>query len=426
MRKLTLMAAMVAAGLSGQALAENIAIVGGKVHTLGAKGSLDLATVLVSDGKIQQVKAGEHKPEGYRVIDASGKVVTPGIIGAYTSLGLVEVNSWAGVVDATAKPTGLTTSGAALDASYGINPDSTLINISRVEGVTSAATNLYNTETMFQGQGSIIDLGNKNQPLIKARAFVAIDAGDGGAHAVGDTRAAFWPSLENAIAEVKAAKGKTLSPFTEWHGQLTPADIKALQPVVEGKTPLLMDARKASDIRQVIGFKKRHSKINVVLVKGIEAWRVADELAAAGIPVILDPESNLPFGFDELGATLTNAARLQQAGVKVAIGMETHNIRLSKQHAGNAVANGLPWEQGLAALTRNVAEIYGIDKDYGTLEQGKVADVVVWSGDPLEVMETAETVIINGEQIEMTSRQTKLRDRYLDLKQDKPFAYKRP
>lgn len=426
MKKLTLMAAMVAAGLSGQVLAENIAIVGGKVHTLGAKGSLDSATVLVSDGKIQQVKAGEHKPEGYRVIDASGKVVTPGIIGAYTSLGLVEVNSWAGVVDATAKPTGLTTSGAALDASYGINPDSTLINISRVEGVTSAATNLYNTETMFQGQGSIIDLGNKNQPLIKARAFVAIDAGDGGAHAVGDTRAAFWPSLENAIAEVKAAKGKTLSPFTEWHGQLTPADIKALQPVVEGKTPLLMDARKASDIRQVIGFKKRHSKINVVLVKGIEAWRVADELAAAGIPVILDPESNLPFGFDELGATLTNAARLQQAGVKVAIGMETHNIRLSKQHAGNAVANGLPWEQGLAALTRNVAEIYGIDKDYGTLEQGKVADVVVWSGDPLEVMETAETVIINGEQIEMTSRQTKLRDRYLDLKQDKPFAYKRP
>jgi len=426
MRKLTLMAAMVAAGLSTQVIAENIAIVGGKVHTLGAKGSLNSATVLVSEGKIQQVKQGEHKPEGYRVIDAKGKVVTPGIIGAYTSLGLVEVNSWAGVVDATAKPNALTTSGAALDVSYAINPDSTLINVSRVEGVTSAATNLYSTETMFLGQGSIIDLGNKTRPLIKARAFIAMDAGDGGAHTAGDTRAAFWPALENAIAEVKAAKGKTLSPLTEWHGVLTPADVKALQPVLQGKTPLLMDARKASDIRQVIAFKKRHSQINVVLVKAIEGWRVADELAAADIPVILDPESNLPFGFDELGATLTNAARLQQAGVKVAIGMATHNIRLSKQHAGNAVANGLPWEQGLAALTRNVAEIYGIDKDYGTLEQGKVADLVVWSGDPLEVMETAETVVINGEQIEMTSRQTKLRDRYLDLKQNKPFAYKRP
>ena len=426
MRKLTLIAALTASVLTQSAQAENLAIVGGKVITMGAKGVVENGTVLVADGKIKQIKGGSDVPAGYRVIDATNKVVTPGLIGAYTSLGLVEVNSWAGVVDATAKSTSFSSTGAALDSSYGINPDSTLMNINRVEGITTAATGLYDAESLFQGQGSFITLGDKQTPLVKAGAFMAVDAGDGGAALTGDTRAAFWPVLENAMAEANLVKGKRLTAQDEWHGQLSRADVNALQPVVFGEMPLLMDARRAADIRQVIKFKQRHPKIKVVLLKGVEAWRVADELAAANIPVILDPESNLPFGFDELGATLTNGARLQKAGVTIGIGMATHNIRLARQHAGNAVANGLPWEQGMAALTANVAEIYGLDNLYGSLEKGKVADVVIWSGDPLEVMESAETVIINGEQIEMTSRQTKLRDRYLNLKQDKPMGYIRP
>ena len=106
--------------------------------------------------------------------------------------------------------------------------------------------------------------------------------------------------------------------------------------------------------------------------------------------------------------------------------METHNIRLARQHAGNAVANGLSWDQGLAALTINVARLYGIDDKLGSLEAGKLADVVIWSGDPLEVTEAAELVLIAGEKVEMQSRQSKLRDRYLKLQTDKPMQYVRP
>jgi len=123
---------------------------------------------------------------------------------------------------------------------------------------------------------------------------------------------------------------------------------------------------------------------------------------------------------------LENAARLHKAGVTVVIGMDTHNIRLATQHAGNAVANGLPHSAGIAALTINVAKIFGMDDQIGSLEPGKVADIVIWSGDPLEVTQTAEQVFIQGEQIDMTSRQTKLRDRYLQRNALKPVGYTRP
>ena len=173
-----------------------------------------------------------------------------------------------------------------------------------------------------------------------------------------------------------------------------------------------MFADRAADIRQVIAFKQRYPKIKVVLVKGMEAWRVAEELADADIPVIIDPEFNLPGSFEQLGATLANAQRLEAAGVMLAIGMETHNIRLATQHAGNAVAFGMSWEGAMAALTVNPARIFGVPDQLGTLTSGAKADVVVWSGDPLEVTEAPEVVIIDGEVMEMTSRQIKLRDRY--------------
>uniref|UniRef100_UPI0026258F32 amidohydrolase family protein n=1 Tax=uncultured Paraglaciecola sp. TaxID=1765024 RepID=UPI0026258F32 len=204
------------------------------------------------------------------------------------------------------------------------------------------------------------------------------------------------------------------------------ADIASLIPVVKGEIPLLVDARRTADIRQVIALKQRQPQLNIVISYATEGWRVAKELADNNISVILNPEANLPFGFDQLGATLKNAGRLADAGVSVSIGMETHNIRLARQHAGNAVANGLSWQQGLAALTINVAKVYGIDDKLGSLEAGKVADVVIWSGDPLEVTEAADTVLVAGEPIEMQSRQTKLRDRYMLLQTDKPKQYVRP
>jgi imidazolonepropionase-like amidohydrolase len=406
--------------------AKSIAIVGAKVHTMSSQGTIDDATVLIKDGKIQKVMQGEPALAGYDIIDAKGKVVTPGLIGASTSLGLVDVGFSGGTNDSNSSLTSISKTGAAFDVSYAINSDSSLMAIARIEGVTSAATSMGRTGQLFNGQGAMISLGNVSDPVIQAKAFISTRVGNSGADTMGGSRSVLWVSLEKALAEAKFAIGKPLTPIDEWHGELSRADIAALIPLVKGEMPLLIDARRAADIRQVIALKQRQPQLDIVITYATEGWRVAKELADNNIPVILDPEANLPFGFDQLGSTLKNAGRLAAAGVKVSIGMETHNIRLARQHAGNAVANGLSWDQGLAALTINVAKLYGIDDKLGSLEAGKLADVVIWSGDPLEVTEAAEMVLIAGEKVDMQSRQSKLRDRYLTLQTNKPMQYVRP
>jgi imidazolonepropionase-like amidohydrolase len=184
---------------------------------------------------------------------------------------------------------------------------------------------------------------------------------------------------------------------------------------MDGGAPMVFDVDRASDIRKVITFAQRE-KLRVVIKGGTEAWRVGGELAAAKIPVVLNPLNDLPQSFDAVGATLENAARLQKAGVKIAFSFDDpapHNIRKLRQAAGIAVAHGLSWDDGLAALTRNPAEIFGVAATNGSLERGHPADLVLWSGDPLEVTTLADRVFIQGQAQVMRSRQTELRDRYL-------------
>lgn len=410
MRKLIIAAAIASAGFAQSALAQNIAITGAKIYTQTEQGVIENGTLLIRDGNIESIGTDANVPDGYREYDARGKVVTPGLVGAMTSLGLVEVESWAGVVDASVGDASVSHSGAAFDVSYAINPDSTVLDVSRIEGVTSAATTISYTDYLFQGQGSVISLG-KGAEIIKPRAFTVLDVGGNGAEHSGGSRAALWVTLEKLFDE---ASGLSEAPGldTVWEGLNTRADIEALQRILSGDMPLVMEAERKSDILQILAFKKRHPEVNIILMDAAEAWRVADELAEANIPVIMNPEMNLPDSFEAIGASIENAARLAKAGVKVAVGMETHNIRLATQHAGNAVANGLTHEQGIASLTSNPASILGVSDRVGSLAAGKQADVVIWSGDPLEVTEFAEQVFINGEPIDMDSRQTELRDRY--------------
>ena len=233
-------------GISASASASQFAIVGGKVHTLSAQGTLDEATVLIKDGKVEQIIAGTQSPRGYARIDAAGKVVTPGFIGAYTALGLVEVGFSAGQVDASTTNHPVTTIGAAIDVSYGINADSSLIPITRMEGFTSAVTGIEYSDYLFKGQGAVIQLTD-NDPLLKARAFMALSVNNSSVSDAGGTRGTLWVALNQALNEAESAIAAPLSPTQPWHGLISRADAKALSHVVQGPNPLLIKADRKAD-----------------------------------------------------------------------------------------------------------------------------------------------------------------------------------
>jgi imidazolonepropionase-like amidohydrolase len=201
-------------------------------------------------------------------------------------------------------------------------------------------------------------------------------------------------------------------------------DLEALARVVRGDMPLVVSVHRASDIESVLRFAAEQ-RLRIVLTGASEAWMVAPAIAAAGVPVVLNPLANLPERFEALGSTLTNAKILHGAGVVIAfMSGEAHNARNVRQAAGNAVAHGLPWEAALAALTANPAKIWGVSATCGTLEIGKDADLVVWSGDALEVTSAAELVFIAGVEIPLESRQSYLARRYLRPGGDPPPAYR--
>jgi hypothetical protein len=209
---------------------------------------------------------------------------------------------------------------------------------------------------------------------------------------------------------------------------LTPAGRDTLKKYFGGGGRVMVGINRAADIRQLLRWAKRRD-VRIAISGGAEAWRVARELAAADVPVFVDTLANLPADFDRIGATLENAARLQAAGVPVGFtqsGDASHNARKIRQLAGNAVANGMPWADALAALTRVPAEAFGVGGQLGSIAPGQRADLVLWSGDPLELGSLAEQVWLDGRAQPMRSRQTDLRDRYLRGDNGLPRAYPAP
>lgn len=410
------------AALSFHAGAQTIAITGGTVHTMAGDEPLEGATVLIEDGRIAAVGTDVDVPEGARVFDADGRVVTPGLIDAHGQIGLVEVSAVDGTMDA-----GMNVGrqgdhpyadrfSAAFFAPDGFNPASTLIPINRIEGITRAMAAPVATKTVIAGQGAMADLsGSANSLMPETRALYAA-LGETGAALAGGPRAAAMLHLRQSLADARdyAEHGDDYAEGQRRPYAINRLDLEALAGYLDGRRPVVVTAHRASDIRAALRLAEEQG-LDLVIRGGAEAWRVADTLAEADVPVILDPLLNLPVSFEALGATLENAARLQAAGVTVSLATGgSHNARKLKQGAGNAVANGLPWIEGLKAITINPARTFGVDDRLGTLEEGKLADVVVWNGDPLEVTTTIEQVFIGGEPVPMESRQTRLRDRYLD------------
>jgi imidazolonepropionase-like amidohydrolase len=398
--------------------AATIAIVGGKVHTVGPQGTIDNGTVLIVDGRIAAVGEDVEIPTGAETIDATGKVITPGLFSPFSQLGLVEVTSSAGPTDYEQRGDRFT---AGFDVADAYNPLSTLIAVNRIEGVTRAVIapqpgypDESGSGNVLAGLAAVVNLGD-DDVLDQRGSGLVVALGEYGSNFAGGTRTAAWLTLRNALDEALD--------YREHRGDFergmrreyvhSMADLDALQGVVNGNTPLIVAIDRASDIEVLIRLVNEYS-LKAIINGGAEAWMLADELAAAGIAVLADPFANLPANFDRLNARFGAPAILANAGVKVAIGDgSSHNARNMAQAAGNAVAHGMDWNAALRAITLTPAEIYGVAASVGSLEAGKAADVVIWPGDPLELTNYPEQVFINGEKISMVSRQTLLRDRYL-------------
>jgi imidazolonepropionase-like amidohydrolase len=408
--------------LPGIATAGTIAITNAEIHTLGRGGVIAHGTLLIRDQRIEAIGANLALPPGAQVIDAGGKPVTPGLFAAYTSLGLKEIDGVEESDDSAAKKPRYS---AALDVADAFNPRSTLIPVNRIEGLTRAATAPASADggSLISGQGAVISLGSLSQWLVKPKAAMYAQLGETGASLSGGSRTTAWAALREAFDDVRRAGAPRVNP--EHPSQLTEEDIEALRPVLAGEEPLVLYLNRASDILAALKFADDNG-IKLIVRGGAEAWLVAQPLAEHQVPVILDPRLDLPQHFESLAARADAATLLQKAGVLLAFALDddfaTHNARNVRQLAGNAAAQGMDHEAALAAITLNPARIYGVDNTLGSLEAGKIADVVLWDGDPLETTSFPRAVFIEGREVPAISRQTELRDRYLQRLHLGPYA----
>ena len=364
--------------------------------------------VLVQDGRIAALGKGLAAPADARIVDAAGRPVTPGIFGGLTRIGLEEIGLDSGNGDHSQR---LGQMRPEFDVTQAWNPDAPSVVVHRMNGITFTVLTPGSASggSIVAGQGAPASLAGRE--ALAPRAMF-IDLGGDANDLSGGSRAAQFMLLRQAVVEARAPN------LVMVHDErlLSPSGRQVLLAFLKGSGVFVFDVDRAVDIRRTIEFAQQE-KIRIVIRGGAEAWRVAPQLAAAGIPVLVDPLDNLPSSFDAVGATMRNAARLHAAGVTVGISMRSPDIDdagKTRQAAGNAVAQGLPWAAGLAAITRVPAEIFGVADRFGTLAPGRPADLVLWSGDPLEVSSVADLVVADGQVQSGVSRHTLLRDRYLE------------
>ena len=408
----SLASSAVAAQDPGSSPGQALLIRNATVHTASERGTLHNADVLVQGGRIAAIGSGLSSASA-QVVDAQGRPLTPALFGGITGIGIEEVSGEASTRD-TALALGEDAKHMVVrpefDVTLAYNPDSILLPVARVEGIGFTLLTAGSTPggSIVGGQGAVVRLDGEPDPAGPKVLFVALGAG--ASNLTGASRAGQWMLLDQLVDELRGR-----IPAGSDIALLTPAGRAAFKRYLDDGGRVVAQVNRAADIRQLLRWSQRHA-VKVAISGGAEAWKLAPQLAAANVPVFVDPLVNLPASFDQIGATLENAARLRAAGVRVGFTQSddaSHNARKVRQLAGNAVANGLPWEDGLAGLTRVPAETFGVGDRLGTISVGKLADLVLWSGDPLDVAHTAQQVWLGGRAIPMRSRQTELRDRYL-------------
>ena len=394
-------------------LAQTIAITGGTVYPVSGP-RIESGTVVIRNGVIVAVGANVAVPAGATVIDATGKWVTPGLFNAGTQIGLTEISAVPGTNDGSLDGNDVA---ASFNVAAAINPASQLIGVTRAAGVTTVLS--APDGGLISGQAVVIDLDGTTAQAMLAGPRAAMVVNLGAHEAGGGSRAGVLARLRRVLGDARQylARREDYNQARMQPLAAPAADLAALEPVLAGTLPLIAIADNHNDIEAALRLAADFRPLKLIIGGGAEAWMVADRLKAANVPVIVAPLTNIP-SYDQLGARYGNAGRLSAAGVRVAFttsGDGSHNARNVKQEAGNAVSYGMTWDQALRAVTLTPAEIFGLGARYGSLQAGRVANVVVWSGDPFEFSTAVEHVFIRGQEVALTSRQTELLERYKTL-----------
>ena len=383
--------------ISPFSLSDELLLKNAKIHTATDKGTIEKADILIRDGII--VKIGKNIVS-YRAVekDLSGKVISPGLIAPQTQLGIVEIEL---IPETRDDRSDIYSAGLSIDSAF--NPSSTLIPYNLTGGVTLSLTS-PSSSGLFSGLTSVFSLsGSLEESLVSSNIALSANI-SGGEDSMAAKILLLEDSLDLSSLVLSSYKGdlkydRSVPEDVNYSNR----DLVALKKVINKEIPLVVRANRASDILTLIKLAERRD-INLIINGAEEGWRVSRQLAEAEIPVILQPIDNIPNSFNELGSRLDNASLLHESGVKILIGShDTHNAYLSRQGAGIAVSYGLPWEEALKGLTKNIAEVFKLEKR-GSLQPGYIADIVIWSGDPLEVTSFVEQVYLSGEFVPTKNR----------------------
>ena len=395
---------------SCSAMAASVAIKNATIYTSGAKGVLTDASVVFEDGKITAVNPANLAAD--TIIDAKGKIVTPGFISAMNQVGLVEVGAVATSRDAGAKKASI-----LFDPSYAFNYESSLIPFARKGGITRSVVAPSSWSDTFIGQAFTALMNSEMDSVVNTEVAVVAKFGGSSSGSRASSLIALIDKLEGQQKKLDKAKDKK---DDEKKAKDPSDEEKLLTALIKGEKPLVASASRASDILHLIKIKKDFG-VDVIIAQGKDAVKVKSQLAEANIPVLIQSVDNLPGNFDSLGASLTTAGELEKAGVKVLLYIgDSHMVFNMRMDAGNAVSYGMSKEGAIKAMTSNVADAFNLSS--GVIAEGYPADIVLWSGDPLEISTKVDSMWINGEAVGTESRQDKLRDRYIS-KENKPRGY---
>ena len=376
----------------------------GTIHT-GDGSKAFVGDIYIKNGVINSI--GNIDIEASTIIDATGNIITPGFIAPITAVGIIEIGSLDVTRDDEADYLNM---GFSIFRAF--NANSTLIPWNRSNGLTSVITLPQQASMPLAGMGSFFVLdGQMSVSGMKDMVMLGkIGASSG-------SRSEDLDILENLIGLGKQVRNKNYekvleSPMAEFF-ELHPQDIEALDKVANKNLPLIIETNRASDIKHLIDIKNKHD-LNLILAGVEDAPLVLNELVESGIPVIINPMDNIPNSFDELSSSLELASILNKAGITIMFdSSRSHNYYLMRQGAGNAVAYGMNYEDAISGMSKIVADVFGIE-NRGSLVKGNFADVVIWESDPLEPASVPLYVLIEGSEMDLVTRSSRLKDRYIE------------